>query len=737
MTGEISVSKTTQLILFVMLVSSCSQLSSSLGGLASSVEIQSGLFARDVHTCFLNDSGNLYCWGDNEASKSAFGNTQEKILSPTLISQNVISVGTGFDHTCLINDNRKLYCWGENVYSQLGDGTSVQSTTLSAIDHSTDYEKVDAGQYATCAITKTGALKCWGYNQYSAITGSTSATAINSPLEIDTGTVYAEVKVGKHHICAITNLKQIKCWGQNSVFQVSGATSASTVTQPMLIDNVNQYLKLSVADNYSCAITTNYELKCWGQSQSYFSELNFLSPTTVDSSNQYKHISVNEDSMCGLLVDGTLRCRGSNANGQLGDGTQIDQTAGFVTIDSANKYTDVIVGSQHTCGKTISGQINCWGDNYYAELGINVESLQNTPTQIDSSVTYSQVAIGNYHTCGITSDGILKCWGSNVKGQLGDQTVTLKTTPVVIDSMVTYSSVAAGTNFTCGITTAGALKCWGEGANYQLGTTVSSPYYVSSPVVVNSGTSYTAVSVGQYHGCGITTGSVLKCWGYNANYQVGDGTTTMRNSPVVIDSGTSYSKISNGRQHTCGITTAGVLKCWGTNSNGQIGNSTTTTVTSPTIIDSGITYASVSAGSGHTCGITTAGVLKCWGYNAYGQVGNNSTTMVTAPTVVSSGTVFTKVSLGENSTCALTTAGLLQCWGDNQSAQLGDGTSVFNRPSPTPINSSVIYTNIANGSYNGCAINNSNQLFCWGYVGQGAVGNGTKITYTSPVPVSF
>ncbi|NCV80111.1 MAG: hypothetical protein EBW25_04935, partial [Actinobacteria bacterium] len=80
------------------------------------------------------------------------------------------------------------------------------------------------------------------------------------------------------------------------------------------------------------------------------------------------------------------------------------------------------------------------------------------------------------------------------------------------------------------------------------------------------------VSAGSLHTCGVTGAGVLNCWGINDNGQLGDGTTTQRNSPVVIDSGTSYSQISAGNSYTCGITTARVLKCWGYNYYGHLGD---------------------------------------------------------------------------------------------------------------------------------------------------------------------
>ena len=170
--------------------------------------------------------------------------------------------------------------------------------------------------------------------------------------------------------------------------------------------------------------------------------------------------------------------------------------------------------------------------------------------------------------------------------------------------------------------TSGAVECWGWPADAPEG-------------------SFSAVSAGGWHTCGLRTSGAVECWG--ANY-VGQ---------TDAPSG-AFSAVSAGRVHTCGLRPSGAVACWGDNEHGQ--------ADAP-----GGSFSAVSAGGwpdevdvegrSHTCGLRVSGVVECWGDNNFGQAD--------AP-----GGLFSAVSAGGWHTCGLRMSGAVECWGGNNPADV-------------------------------------------------------------------
>jgi alpha-tubulin suppressor-like RCC1 family protein len=87
----------------------------------------------------------------------------------------------------------------------------------------------------------------------------------------------------------------------------------------------------------------------------------------------------------------------------------------------------------------------------------------------------------------------------------------------------------------------------------------------------------------------------------------------------------------------------------------------------------------------------------------------------TSPLQVGTDTDWKDVSAGDYFTCGVKTGGSLLCWGENEDGQLGRGTSNFAEAGDeTPTEIGTDYASVTTGKIHACAINNSNEAFCWG-----------------------
>lgn len=349
---------------------------------------------------------------------------------------------------------------------------------------------------------------------------------------------------------------------------------------------------------------------------------------------------------CGLDEGGVAYCWGFNGDGQLGTGEVAAGSGPVFAIKAPTAVAGGLTfgglsgGPYHTCGTTLSFNPYCWGKNVDGRLGDGGTTAQSSPTHVAGTNIFRQLTAGAAHTCGLTTGGRLFCWGSNLEGQVGiapalpvPADLAMVESPVALFPATTFGAVAAGGLHSCALSIGGTAWCWGNNRYGQLGdsTTVGAPL----PVRVADSLGFVSITTGDRHSCALRADGTAWCWGDNASGQLGTGSAGPASiAPVAVSGGLQFAALSAGQDHTCGLTSGGIAYCWGGNTNGQLGTGTTAASATPTPVGGGRSFRMLSAGAQLTCGTTTGNVAYCWGDNQYGQVGDGTQVRRTLPTKV-------------------------------------------------------------------------------------------------------
>jgi alpha-tubulin suppressor-like RCC1 family protein len=418
--------------------------------------------------------------------------------------------------------------------------------TASAEMTSTEWVDVASGYRFTCALSQAGRALCWGWNEYGQL-GDGTTDDRESPVSVvvdhlaeseDTEPPeFTSISAGITHVCAISDAKDVYCWGRNNAFQLAIRDNDNVPQSPRPRNvglNDENVVDIGSGRLHSCTLTESGVVECWGGND------------------------------CGQLGH-------SDAQGCEGE----DQPLGSpIILPLANppedtKFEKLTTGARHNCALSADGDIYCWGWLSHGQLGNgqmngvtpdpdgSSTTNINEPVQVDASYStkmssgpptppFRDVTAGQRHTCAIDSNEDVYCWGWNRFSQSGE-------------------------------------NCLYEGKDSNSMPKTFERCAVPSEVDFTGAA--TELSDAGPQTCLLDAADDGHCWGWAQTGALGIGNDQMEKaSPQSLDTDATFSELSgngvtrvengaeSGRAHTCGVTLEGGLRCWGNNLNGALGN---------------------------------------------------------------------------------------------------------------------------------------------------------------------
>lgn len=354
------------------------------------------------------------------------------------------------------------------------------------------------------------------------------------------------IAAGARHTCAIANLGEVFCWGDNAQGQLAQPGSIPRLAKPRKVNIPGVAQKIAATANHTCVIMMNGDINCWGGNASGQAGTgNQNTPAqphvvTTAPAKQWEEVAPGVEHTCAVDQGGQVYCWGANLASQ--SGTILPST--FLPMAAGGEKTpfgSLVAANNHTCARVLNGALGarCWGTEDRGALGNGgaANEVSATAVSILASVEIKQVAIGGGHSCALDANNDVRCWGDNTLGQLGippagNVLEAPQAGPSGKIGMQPIAAIAAGGATTCGIAVMNrVLACVGSNASGQLGRGGSkdtSAHPDVLPVLKPDGSGQpldgvAGVSVGRDHVCAVVgLGGDLFCWGEGADGQLGD-----------------------------------------------------------------------------------------------------------------------------------------------------------------------------------------------------------------------
>ena len=621
-----------------------------------------GISASRNHAIAVRADGTVFTWGSNDYGQ--LGNNTKtssayaiQVLDSTGNDylKDVVQVSAGAAYVSVVKNDGTVWSWGAGASAQMGDGARTQRSLPVQAKNVTDVKKVATGCYITLVLKNDGTVWAWGLNRYGQLGIGVSSTSSSDANYVRTTAVQVKLNSTDY----LTDVVDIGTAYESSFAVTSDGTAYAW--------GLNNYSQLGIITSSNVNLPT----KCLRR---YYNE---LEPKIIglfsNSEPAYTNYMIRED--------GSILSCGKSNNGQLLDGGKYE-TRSYIedvrtsylevtdkistiklgsskklsvrTVENFNlfakapeygnltwKSTNENIATVDKAGNVIAKKIGTTTIIVTEDLhGYRAQATINVTNNSENSIATPMIVQGNSYTAVLKNDGTVWMSGLNSRGQLGNGTLdyTADLTQVKTSEntyLTNIIKISAGDSHMLAMTSNGDVYTWGLNNYGQLGQNSNDNSTYAVKVLSEDGqgflTNIIDISAGTAHSSAVDKFGNLYTWGKNANYQLGNHTTTARRLPIKVADAYNIVKVSCGAEYTMLVRGDGTALGTGLNTSGQLIMGDTTTKFTPLEIGSStekLIYKDVYdviAGGTHTLVLREDGKAYSAGLGSSGQLSQSST----------------------------------------------------------------------------------------------------------------
>jgi alpha-tubulin suppressor-like RCC1 family protein len=514
----------------------------------------------DGLACGLTGQGDVVCWGqaikDWHRYERQF-NQQPQTTPPSLQPQlvpdpaelpDILEIGrfrgatglalSGWNNLCVLRADAKLACSSKDVFSLLHE----KDLGMQALDGATGLAAVVTTRTHACARTLDGHALCWGRNVYGQL-GDGASTSRESAAPVAALEDVLDISVAENFSCALTRDDRIACWG----FDLGEGLGHELQHAHTLADL--SATSIAASGHTTCAVDKHGALRCWGGDmleQTGIARAATPTAITLPSTGEILGFSTGLEA-CFLLSGGALECGMWNAYGST--------NTSFTPSKSVPDVSAFAAGAPPLCaimGHGRSAELSC-GQSFGQ---LSVERQIKTPRAVSAS---------HMRGCVVHSGGQVSCFGELYFWNDHTQTPPLREF-TRLEGIRDAVAVASSSAHDCALRSAGHVSCWigrTETEWREDGQTPKANHYRASEAKDLGLERVSQLVAGSQHHCALISGGIVRCWTDNPYGEA----TLWRPVPALGD----VVELAAGSEHTCARMSTGAVTCWGEDVWGQLG----------------------------------------------------------------------------------------------------------------------------------------------------------------------